>query len=165
MHRKTARRIYEPYFIEKYENISGNELKKVLSEYYTSKDLVILKKKFSQSGRPAKKVLTPPFFIIMDDDILENELKNIRASYSKISFAKSENVVFCPGYSDLTDAVKKTIDEQRVLFGRFKSDYPLEKELFSLFTSDVFKDISNIIMPFCLTVYCNETGRKFIKRY
>ncbi|MCB9480720.1 MAG: hypothetical protein H6680_02685 [Desulfobacteraceae bacterium] len=167
MHRKTAKRIYEPFISEMIENTDKDNLKKIINSYQTSKELNILKKKFSQSGRPPRKVVVPPEFIILKEDNISDIIDEQRVSKTKIILDEKNdenNDDIFTSKEKIVLYLKKIFEEKRIILEKFKSDFDLENELENIY-SNSFDDLHPFIKAFGLAAASNESGKIKIKRY
>jgi hypothetical protein len=168
MHRKTAKRVYEPFIYEKFENTDAEQLKKIITSFHTSKDLTVMKKKFSQSGRPPRKILVQPQFIFAENKEIEKIAEELRVSKTKIVL-NNQNNCFNDFEIELSKEkiiflVEKTYKEKRIIFEKFKSDFDLENELKDLNSKD-YESLNPFVKAFALIVSANESGKIKIKRY
>lgn len=167
MHRKTAKRVYEPSVCRVYENLSQDELKSVLSGYYTCEDFMLLKKKFSQSGRPPRKVLTPPYFVFSENKSVLDIINDLRAGFYFSSFNPdtTENNAFYNTDDEILDYLKLVYNEKRVNFCNYKGDKSFIEEFENINSCTSAKNLSSGLKSFGLIVFFNEVVNKKIKRY
>ncbi|MDY0132599.1 MAG: hypothetical protein RBR53_08015 [Desulforegulaceae bacterium] len=167
MHRKTAKRTYEPFICEVFKNSDYSDFEKIISKYQASNDFVLMKKKFSQSGRPARKVLVPPEFVYIEDNQITKIMEKLRVSKSRIvlngNVQANENDISVSKEQILSSA-KNTMNDKRIVFENFKPDFDLESELEKLETQD-FDMAHPFIKAFSLILAKNELSKIKIKRY
>jgi hypothetical protein len=167
MHRKTAKRIYEPFISEMIENTDKDNFKKTINSYQTSKELNIIKKKFSQSGRPPRKVVVPPEFIILNEDNISDIIDELRVSKTKIFLDEKNdqnNDDIFTSKEKIVLYLKRIFEEKRIILEKFKSDFDLENELKNIYSNN-FDNLHPFIKAFGLVVASNESGKIKIKRY
>jgi hypothetical protein len=168
MHRKTARRLYEPFKFDSFDNVGNENLKKIINSYQTSNELTVMKKKFSQSGRPPRKVLVPPEFIFTENDMIQSILEELRVSKTRILYNSCESKIkdfdIDSSKEKTVFLLDKTYSEGRIIFERFSSDFNIENELENL-NAKSFDDLHPAVKAFSLAVCSNESGKIKIKRY
>jgi len=167
MHRKTAKKIYEPFICESFENADYLDLEKKIIEYQNSHDLILMKKKFSQSGRPPRKVLVPPEFVYIEDNEIAKILEKLRASKSQIILdnnAQVNETDVLVSKEQILSSIKNIMDDKRIVLEKFKSDFDLKPELEKLQTQN-FNEVHPFIKAFGLAAVKNELGKIKIKRY
>ncbi|PIE74809.1 MAG: hypothetical protein CSA18_03235 [Deltaproteobacteria bacterium] len=166
MHRKTAKRVYEPCFFKKIISPSIEELESCIKEIYLNPDFMILKKKFSQSGRPARKVITRPYFIINNVNLVSQLLDKLRISYSVINFNKNNKLAFSDiDYSDFFNSLNSVFSEKRFDCVKFKSLQKVEELLEISVSENCFDEIDDFLKAFGLICLYNEKYNKKIIRY
>lgn len=152
MHRRTAKRVYEPYSHEKFKDLTKDEFKEIVKKYYESKDLIILKKKFSQSGRPPRRVVTHPCFIFSGDEEFVDIFKSLRVSFYYADFKETPDLE-----SNLLKALEKVKSENRINY----DNQVLNNEEINLLQND----LSQKAKSFGLITFYNEIKNKRVKRY